>query len=291
MRFIISRPNLESMSRIFTLASLLVLAFALPGCSYFSGDNERQAPETQLTADNEVPPEVMYNEAKQALEEERYVEATQKFAAVESKHPYSAWATRAILMQGYSQYQGLDYTSALITLDRFIDMHPTHESIPYAFYLKSLCYYEQIADVGRDQDVTESARKAFREVIRRFPDTDYARDAQLKLDLTEDHLAGKEMEIGRFYLTRGNLVGAVGRFKYVVDNYQTTMHTPEALHRLVETYLKLGLKDDATETAAVLGYNYPGNKWYARSYELLTGKRVPVTADMVRDDKAWWDIF
>src|ERR1700759_3702981 len=172
-------------------------------------------------------------------------------------------------MQGYSQYLQNKYTEAIGALDRFIQLHPAHRDIAYAYYLRALCYYEQIADIQRDQKGTEQAMNALREVVNRFQGTAYARDAQLKIDLCFDHLAGKEMEIGRFYQKQHLYEAAIGRFQRVVDDYQTTNHAPEALARLTEVYLVLGLKDQARKTAAVLGYNYPGSVWYDDSYTQL----------------------
>jgi outer membrane protein assembly factor BamD len=172
-------------------------------------------------------------------------------------------------MSAFALYQDLKYDEALAALDRFIALHPGHSQIDYAYYLKALCYYEQISDVGRDQRMTELALQSLQEVIRRFPDTSYARDAALKLDLTRDHLAGKEMEIGRFYEQQGNYNAAIGRFNTVVRSYDTTSHVPEAQHRLVECYLAMGLTDEARRNAAVLGHNFPGSDWYLDSYRLM----------------------
>jgi outer membrane protein assembly factor BamD len=174
-------------------------------------------------------------------------------------------------MDAYAHYREARYDDALNAIDRFLSLHPGHQSAPYAYYLRALCYYEQIADVTRDQKNTELALGALSEVVRRYPGTGYARDAQLKIDLTYDHLAGKDMEIGRFYLTRGEYHAAINRFRRVIEQYQTTTHVPEALHRLTEAYLALGIVDEAQTAAAVLGHNYPGSEWYADSYLLLTG--------------------
>ena len=173
-------------------------------------------------------------------------------------------------MSAYSSYEAGDYDAALITLDKFIELHPGHPDVAYAYYLKAICYYEQIVDVGRDQDLTKKAMDGLNEVMRRFPDTSYARDAKFKKDLTLDHLAGKEMEIGRFYLKRHFYQASINRFKTVVDQYQTTTHVPEALHRMVEAYTALGLPEEAKRIGAVLGHNYPGSEWYQSSYSLLT---------------------
>ena len=213
--------------------------------------------------------DALYNDAGNALDQGNYVTASRLFEEVERQHPYSKWATKAQLMAGYSYYEAQRYDDAVLALDRFIDLHPGHKDIAYAYYLRALCFYEQISDVRRDQAMTEYAMQGFDAVINRFPESQYARDAQLKKDLTLDHLAGKEMEIGRYYLNRNQVNAAIIRFQTVVRDYQTTSHTAEALHRLVEANLTLGLKEEATKIAAVLGYNYPGDEWYERSFALL----------------------
>lgn len=219
-----------------------------------------------------APVETLYNEGKDKLDAKEYKGAISAFEEVERQHPYSEWATRAQVMAGYSAYKSGDYTQAIANLERFVKMHPGHESAAYAYYLIALSYYEQISDVGRDQKMTEDALQALTEVVKRFPETEYARDAKLKLDLAYDHLAGKEMQVGRYYLSRDEYLSAVNRFRYVVENYQTTSHVPEALHRLVECYLKLGVEEEAQKYAAVLGYNYPSSVWYKNTYALL-GKK------------------
>src|SRR3954470_21776984 len=226
--------------------------------------------------------EEMYNNGVDALNARRFSTADDQFNAVEANYPYSSWAVSAQLMYGYSLYQQNKYTDAIGTLDRFIQLHPAHRDIAYAYYLRALCYYEQIADIQRDQKGTEQAMNALREVVNRFPDSTYARDAKLKIDLCRDHMAGKEMEIGRYYQKQHLYQAAIGRFQRVVDEYQTTAHVPEALARIVEVYLALGLRDQAKRTAAVLGYNDPGSEWYRDSYNSLvrnniaTGGEVPV---------------
>ena len=223
----------------------------------------------------EKPVDDLYNKAMDEMVEERYATAAKTFDEVESQHPYSVWATKSQIMAAYAQYEGGNYGEAIISADRFIQLHPGHRDIAYAYYLKAISYYVQITDVGRDQKITEQALKALDDVVRRFPDSKYARDAKLKLDFTRDHLAGKEMEIGRYYLKRGQYLAAMNRFKRVIDNYQTTTHVPEALERLVECDLALGLNDEAKANAAVLGYNYPGSEWYEDSYALITGTSSP----------------
>lgn len=226
----------------------------------------------------ERPVESIYNGAVDHLTAERYERAAKEFDEVERQHPYSVWATKAQLMSAYAYYQANKYDDAIVALDRFIQLNPSNRDVGYAYYLKALCYYEQIRDVERDAKLTELALNALDEVVRRFPESIYARDSRLKIDLTYDHLAGKEMEVGRFYLTRGHYLAAINRFRLVVDKYQTTSHVPEALHRLTECYLALGLKEEAQRTAAVLGHNYPGSEWYVDSYSLVeTGKLPPGT--------------
>jgi outer membrane protein assembly factor BamD len=224
------------------------------------------------------PVEDLYNSAMDQLLDGEYTIAVKDFDEVDRQHPYSAWATKAQLMSAYTLYQQGKYDESITAADRFIQLHPGHRDVAYAYYLKALDYYSQIADVARDQRTTQQALSALAEVQRRFPDTQYARDAHLKMDLARDHLAGKDMDIGRWYERQGDYLAAVNRFKRVVDEYQTTTHVPEALERLTECYLALGLVDEARRTAAVLGYNYPGNKWYNDTYALVTGGQEPETA-------------
>ena len=264
------------------LYALLALAPMLSACGG-SDDNAKAA-----TAG---PVEELYNNGVDALNARRFATAGDQFNAVEQNYPYSSWAVNAQLMSGYSQYLQNKYTDAIGTLDRFIQLHPAHRDIGYAYYLRALCYYEQIADIQRDQRGTEQAMNALREVVTRFPDSTYARDAQLKIDLCFDHLAGKEMEIGRFYQKQHLYEAAIGRFQRVVDDYQTTNHVPEALHRLTEIYLALGLKDQARKTAAVLGYNYPGSQWYDDSYGQLADDGVARPNGATPDESAQRGFF
>lgn len=239
-----------------------------------------------------APVEELYNEAADALDAEQYNKATGLFEEVERQYPYSKWATKAQLMAAYAAYQDDRYDEAILAIDRFVELHPGNEDIDYAYYLKALAYYEQISDVARDQEMTEQALKAFDTVITRFPNSQYTRDSKLKRDLTLDHLAGKEMEIGRYYLNRNQINAAINRFRAVVKNYQTTTHVPEALHRLVEAYLTLGLRPEATRVAAVLGHNYPGSKWYEDSYKILDEKsRQQILEDRSFVDKTIDSLF
>jgi outer membrane protein assembly factor BamD len=235
------------------------------------GSSSSDKPQTSLAT---APVDQLYNNGVDALNARRFSTADDQFNAVEQNYPYSPWAVNAQLMSGYSAYLQNKYTDAIGTLDRFIQLHPAHRDIAYAYYLRALCYYEQIADMERDQKGTEQAMNALREVVTRFPDSAYARDAKLKIDLCVDHLAGKEMEVGRFYQKQHLYEAAIGRYQRVVDDFQTTNHVPEALARLTEVYLSLGLKDQARKTAAVLGYNYPGSDWYSDSYRRLVDDGV-----------------
>ncbi len=246
------------------LVILLGLSLTLTACS--GSSKTKDVPADQASV------ETLYKRASDAMENERYVEATKYFEEVERQHPYSALARRAQLMSAYSSYLDQRYIEAVAGLDRYIQLHPGADDVDYAYYLKALCFYEQISDVRRDQDMTIQAVRALNTLIARFPDSQYSRDASLKRDLTLDHLAGKEMEIGRYYLQKGHVNAAINRFRSVVANFDTTSHVAEALHRLVESYMTLGLRNEAYMVAAVLGHNYPGSKWYERSYALLDDK-------------------
>ncbi len=217
----------------------------------------------------EEPVETLYNAAVDELERNNYNAASIKFDEVERQHPYSTWAVKAQVMAAYSLYMANKYDEAVVSLDRFIQLHPSNADTPYAYYLKGLCYYEQISDVGRDQMMTQLALKTLKELITRFPESEYSRDAKVKIELTYDHLAGKEMKIGRYYQSRAQWLAAINRFDTVVNKYETTTHVAEALHRLVESYLALGLREEAKKAAAVLGHNFPSSKWYVESYAIL----------------------
>ena len=248
-------------SKALALALLAALALPVAGCAgkKARGDLPYVARDVGT----------LYTTAKTRLDQRRYKEAAALFDEVERQHPYSVWARRAQLMGAYSYYLDRDYTKSIESAQRFLSIHPGNRDAPYAYYLVALGYYEQISDVTRDQKITRQAQDALGELVRRYPNTRYAADSRLKLDLVQDHLAGKEMEVGRFYETRGQWLSAALRFRTVVDTYQTTTHIPEALMRLTECYLALGTPDEAQKAAAVLGTNYPGTRWYARSYKLM----------------------
>jgi outer membrane protein assembly factor BamD len=260
---------IRTLSRKSVRAAVLPVVALLPLLAACGGGGT-QTPSNEPTG----PVGELYNNGVDALNARRFSTADDQFNAVQQNYPYSTWAVNAQLMSAYSLYLQNKYTDAIGALDRFIQLHPAHRDIAYVYYLRALCYYEQIADIQRDQKGTQQAMNALQEVVTRFPDTSFAQDAKLKIDLCVDHLAGKEMEIGRYYQKQHLYEAAIGRFQRVVDDFQTTNHVPEALARLTEIYLVLGLKDQARKTAAVLGYNYPGNEWYSDTYAQLVDSGV-----------------
>jgi outer membrane protein assembly factor BamD len=227
-------------------------ALALSACS----GNKKNKPRL---AYEERPVELLYATGADRLDRRQWNQAVNYFQEVERQHPYSEWSRRAILMQAFAHYQGNDYAEAVADADRFIQLYPGNQTAAYAHYIKAICYFEQIVDVNRDQAATGQALDSLRDVVQRYPRTEYAADARLKIDMVNDQLAGKEMTIGRWYLRQGDTLAAANRFRTVVDRYQTTSHTPEALYRLVESYLTLGLMEEAKRNGAVLGFNYPGD--------------------------------
>lgn len=235
--------------------------------------------------------ENIYNTAYEYLGDGDFRRAAIEFDEVERQHPYSVWARRAMVMSAFSYYRQNKYSDAILTARRFLSLHPGNAQAPYMYYLIAQCQYEQISDISRDQKNTELAREALTDVIRRYPNTDYARDARLKLDLTVDHLASKEMAIGRYYLYQHSYLAAIARFKNVVLQYQRTTHAEEALHRLTEAYLALGLEQEAKASAVVLGYNYPAGEWYADSYRMLVERDFTSVTDETWYRRAWRQIF
>jgi outer membrane protein assembly factor BamD len=283
--------------RLLSLALIIVSGFGLEACSALPsllddkpstpvgttaapsgvGASKTEGVSPDLSAaDRTEPVADLYNKGLQKLKDGQYKTAAKQFEEVERQHPYSGLASKAILMAAYSEYQRNSYDTAVSAAQRFITLHPGHKDTPYAYYLIALCYYEQIMDVKRDQSVTENALQSLEEVTRRFPDTIYARDADAKAVLARDHLAGKEMEVGRYYLRKKAYVASINRFKTVVQKYQTTSQTPEALYRLTEAYYALGVQSEAQTAAAVLGHNYPNSQWYKDAFSLLqTGGIAP----------------
>ena len=221
--------------------------------------------------------DTLYQAAKDRLDRGDTLVAAALFDEVERQHPYSPWARRAQLMSAFSYYVAKDYNKSVQAAQRFLSIHPGNRDAPYAYYLIALCYYEQISDTDRDQKITMQALQTLNEVVRRYPNTRYAADARIKIDLVNDHLAGKEMQIGRYYEKSGKWLAASLRFRNVIDTYQTTSHAPEALFRMVEANLALGAQEEALKYAAVLGANYPGSKWYEKAYKLMQ-KNAPGVA-------------
>lgn len=253
---------------------LLALGASVAGLSACSGSGSRQ----EALAYVEKPVEQLYSEAMRSLDRGLWDQAALEFNEVQRQHPFSEWAQRSMLMAAYAHYRSKDYAESVSSAESYLALHPGGEGAAYAYYLIGVSHFDQIMDVGREQSRSELALGALSEVVRRYPASEYARDASLKVDMVRDQLAGKEMEIGRFYLKRANHLAAINRFKRVVEEYQTTTHTPEALHRLVEAYVSIGLYGEARAAAAVLGYNYPGSKWYEESYRLLSSRNIPTPA-------------
>ncbi len=268
------------------LALPILAALSLSACSTLGigGDTREQL------AYVERPAEIIYSEAFEQIESQNWDRAKLLFEEVERQHPFSEWARRALLMSAYASYRSADYEDSIVTSQRFISLHPGSDSTPYAYYLIALNYYDQIYDVGRDQETTVNAENALQQVVRRFPDSDYGRDARLKLELTHDHLAGKEMSIGRFYLRQNQPLAAIIRFKNVVREYDTTSQVEEALHRMVEAYVTLGVIGEARKVGSVLGYNYPDSAWYQDSYDLLQGYGVDLNDEIERaPDRSYFE--
>ncbi len=247
---------------LFFLAAGAAAVLPLSACSTFGkkGDTAYVARDVNT----------LYAAAKRTMDQGDYERAAKLFDEVERQHPYSVWARRAQMMSAFNYYLAQKYNDSIASARRFVTIHPGNSGAPYAQYLIAMSYYQQVEDVTRDQSITDSAKQSFSELIRRYPDTRYAADSRLKLDLINDHLAGKQMEVGRFYQRSGNWLASTYRFRDVIDNYQTTSHAPEALARLVESDLALGLVEEARKSAAVLGANYAGDKWYNYSVHLLS---------------------
>ena len=267
--------RVKSISRLATVLALtaLVAACASSGRPTTGGFfNQREVPLENFTAQQ------IFERGEFELEQNDLSEAAFYFSEIERLYPYSDWARRALIMQAFAYHRDRDYPNSRSSAQRFIDFYPDDEDAAYAQYLLALSYYDQIDEIGRDQGLTFQALQSLREVIERYPDSEYAKSAILKFDLAFDHLAAKEMEIGRFYLRRDNFAAAINRFRVVVEDFQTTTHTPEALHRLVEAYLSLGLIEEAQTAGAILGYNYQSTEWYEESYKLLTGRGLEMRA-------------
>ena len=248
--------------RVLALAgTLLLILLTVSSCA-----RNRQEPIETRSAQQ------IYLDAEALLADGQPRDAGEMFSEVERLYPYSEWAKRSMLMSAFADHEGAQYAESRSAAERYLEFFPADVDAPYAQFLIALSYYDQITDIGRDQANTFEALQEMRDIIERYPDSEYAKSAQLKFELALDHLAGKEMEVGRYYLARGHYTAAINRFRVVVEDYQTTTHTPEALHRLVEAYLSLGLTQEAQTAAAILGHNFQGSTWYADSYALLTGR-------------------
>lgn len=269
--------RLKPIARIVLLGAGLTL---VAGCSLFGGKDDASNDANKDAANyRERSVEAIYADGWRAINAGAWDQCAAQFNEVERQHPYSPWARRGMLISAFCSYQANDYTTAIATADQYIQLHPGSPEVAYAFYLKAISLYEQIVDISRDQSNTEGALVALQDVVQRFPDTEYARDATLKIDLTNDHLAGKEMAVGRYYLERGDYIGAINRFRTVVEQYQTTPQIAEALERLTEAYYSLGLDSEAQTAAAVLGHNYPGSGWYQDAYNILKGRNLKPAED------------
>ena len=241
-----------------------LLFYTITTCLILSGCKTKKTDEDLI-----VPAPELYNDGLMLLEKQQYLKAAEEFSRIFYQDPGNKMTPQAELMHSYSLFLGGQYEEAVDVLDSFIKLHPMHEDIAYAYYLKALSYYRQISNVQLDQSRTFLAKKSFEDVIRLFPKTKYSIDAALKIDLVNDHLAGKEMDVGHYYLMQNNPIAAINRFQIIVDDYQTTSHIPEALYRLVESYLMLGLSNEAKKYAVVLGHNYPDSTWYKYCYSLI----------------------
>ena len=264
------RSTFRSPLRLLVLGSAAAALVLTGGCAGRGGKKKDTA---YVARDVDT----LYAAARARLDKGDYKAAAELFDEVERQHPYSPWARRAQLMSAFSYYVARDYTKSTQSAERFLSIHPGNKDAPYAYYLIAVSYYEQISDVTRDQRITLQAKQALTDVVRRYPGTRYAADARIKLDLVEDHLAGKEMTIGRLYERSGRWLAASLRFRNVVEQYQTTSHAPEALYRLVEANLAMGIPEEAKKSAAVLGASYPDTTWYKRAYDLMQ-RRAPNVA-------------
>ncbi len=273
-------------TKIVTRIGLLALCLALSACSsgslisdvFGSGGDSNDAGSLSANPQlNDTQVAALYNDGLSQLNGGNYKTAAKKFGDVERKYPYSKWATKSLLMQGFAHYQNHSYDDSINALQRFISLHPGSRDTPYAYYLVGLSEYEQIGTVERDQSQTERAYEALTEVEKRFPDSKYAADAHKKALLARDRLAAKEMEVGRYYVKRGSYLAGINRFKTVISQYQTTSYTPEALYRLTESYMAMGVTSEAQTAAAVLGRNFPTSTWYRDAYQLVsTGGQAPL---------------
>jgi outer membrane protein assembly factor BamD len=259
---------------------LAVCGLALAGCDTLASLNPFDKGETykpEIIA--EVPAEEMYNDGLARLQKNDYTAAAKKFSELDKQYPYSDWSRRALIMTAYANYEGRQYEDAVTASKRYLQLHPATPDAAYAQYLLAMSYFNQIPDVTRDQESAERALLALQELIDRYPTSQYAADAKQRMALARDQIAGKEMEVGRFYLQKRNYTGAINRFRTVVARYQTTRHVEEALERLAEAYMAMGIVGEAQTAAAVLGHNFPDSPWYKDAYTLLRNGGVEPRED------------
>ncbi len=250
---------------LFAIIGVLGSASALTSCSSDEEDLDKALKDTETS----IPVEDIFEEARKEMANKNYIRSVELFEEVERLYPFSELAPKARVMTAYSYYKDEEYDKAVDTIENFISLNPGSKEVPFMYYLKAISYYDRIKDIRRDQEVTRKAKVAFEDILRRFPNSAYAREAKYKLDLIRDHLAGKEMEVGRFYLKRKDYLAAINRFKEVLKEYDDTVQVEEALYRLVETNKILGINSESVKYAGILGYNYPSSKWYKRAYSLV----------------------
>ncbi len=264
------------------IAAALAAVAALPlgGCSSIESFNPfgSEKYEQKILAD--VPPDDLYNQGLARLQKRDSDGAAKKFGELDKQYPFSDYSRKGLLMTTYSQYQGGSYDDAIASAHRYTTLYPTSPDAPYAMYMEAMSYYNQIPDISRDQNQSEKSLDLFSQLVAKYPSSEYVDDAKFKIQVTRDQLAGKEMSVGRFYLTRHNYVAAINRFRNVIGKYQTTRHSEEALERLTEAYLALGISNEAQTAAAVLGHNYPDSPWYKDAFNLLQSGGLEPREDM-----------
>ena len=247
--------------RVARFAAVGALLLILTACDLFG------AP--KITEEQIVPPETLYNSALSDMDAQRYMTAITTLQKLERQHPYSQYNEKAKLMTVFANFQIGHWTDAITAADQYIALFPSSDQMPYVLYLKGNSYFNQITDATRDQQTSQNAMDAFRTIVQTYPKSQYAKDAADKLQVADDQLAAKEMSVGRYYEGNGQYAASIGRFRAVVDKYQTSSHIEEALFRLTEANLALGLITEAQTAAAVLGHNYPSSDWYKEAYDLL----------------------
>ena len=261
-------------NKVILIAACILLGSFLYGCE---SNEEIEISYAERSIDS------IYNDALNEFKNQNYLRAAKLFEEVERQHPYSYWASKSLLMAGFSYYKKNKYDQAVLSFDRFIQLHPANRDLAYAYYIKGLCYFEQVVDINRDQKSTKMSLEVFEVLIEKFPKSKYAKNAQRKIYFLIDHLAGKEMEVARYYQKRGARLAAINRYNKVIEEYQSTLHTKEALYRLVENYLSLGVFEEAKKNAAVLGHNFPNSKWYKNAYLLMKNDDLQINKMFIEE--------